>query len=145
MNAMGDKLKLFCTPELEQATVVLALVCVFAIVGLFVFLGRRTKKGHFGLWAVSYLLYAAYLAASIRFEFAPNRPYETAVLSSLLGFSAMFMLWGCLHLADRSRSNRELALSLILVVGSSYSFASGAKSSFWLMLAICVLLAVARI
>src|SRR5882724_2183206 len=111
MAEFTGNLRLFCTPEFEKAPVVLALVCVSAVIALFGYLGRTTGSRHFGMWAVSYLCYALYLAGTIAFGIVPENRIQATVLSAATGISALCMFWGNFCLADRSRQRRELALA----------------------------------
>ena len=120
MQRVMEYFRLFGTPEFERATVVLALICVASVIGLFAYLGRRTRRAHFGAWATSYTFYAAYLAALIGVRIVPDNPFETMLLALLLGLSALFMFWGDFHLAERPRSRRELLLASLLIAAWSY-------------------------
>src|ERR1043166_2895869 len=84
---------LFCTQEFVKATGVLAVCCLAALVGTFLYLRKKTGKEHYGLWGVGWLLYAAGLA--LRLEWLQS-PTEHAYFAGTvcISFSALLMFCG---------------------------------------------------
>jgi signal transduction histidine kinase/ActR/RegA family two-component response regulator len=144
MSELTENLRLFCTPEFEKAWVVLALVCVSAVIALFGYLGRATGGRHFGMWAVAHLCYALYLAETIAFGMVPGDTVEATVMSAAVGTSALFMFWGNFYLADRSRTMRELVLAIVVMVAWCYAGAVFVRQPQWLIVPVFLLLGGAR-
>ena len=111
----------------------LCLICVSALVGLLVYLSRRTRRAHFRLWTASFILYAAYLAISVASEAVGTKPFERTVLAWTMGLSALLMLWADFQLAERPRPDRELALAALLVAAWGYGEFLFVGDLFWLM------------
>ncbi len=145
MNQFSRSLSLFCTPEFDKATVILALTCVSAVAGLFYYLGHTTGRAHFRLWALSFMFYGVGLAGSIGFKIVPDEPIGAALLSSAMGVSALFMFWGDFELAERPRSRRELAWAVAVMVAWSVATAFCVGQSVWIVMPVAVLLGVSRI
>ena len=143
--ALKRSLGLFFTPEFEKATVVLTLICVSAIIGLFAYLTRSTGRRHFRLWALAFLFYAVYLAASIGFQVTSYNAVVATWLSSSIGISAVFMFWGNFSLAEQPRSSRELVLAVLVMAAWCYVGAIWLRELSWMMLPVSVLLGGSRI
>jgi len=106
-------------------------------------LNLHTRSACFRLWAVGWLYYSMYLATVLGLN---ERP-ELAILSTLgracVGISALLMVWGTLHLESRARSDQELGLGALVMLGWSYAIREVAGNHVWINAPTFVLLALA--
>jgi PAS domain S-box-containing protein len=136
-----DQSVLAFPPEWIRSALVLALITVWMVIGLFVYMNYSTRRSHLSLWTVAWMFYSVYLAASIGLEESPRTPFLLMASRACIGISALFMFWGSFRLSDVKRDQRELALATVLIVIWSYFAAYRVQDGLWLTLPVFVLLA----
>jgi PAS domain S-box-containing protein len=132
-------------PEWVRAALVLALMSVWLVVALFVYLNRHTRRGFFRLWTVAWLFYSVYLAASIGLEESPATPFLVMARRACIGTSALFMFWGSFQLTGRKRDLRELGLAVLMMLIWSYLAAYKVREQLWITVPVFALLAAAGV
>ncbi len=136
-----DQSVLSFPPEWIRSALVLALITVWMVIGLFVYMNYSTRRSHLSLWTVAWMFYSVYLAASIGLEESPRTPFLLMASRACIGISALFMFWGSFRLSDVKRDERELALATVLIVIWSYFAAYRVQDGLWLTLPVFLLLA----
>lgn len=137
---VGNPTSLF-TQDLAKATLFLALVFTSVSIGLFLYLGRLTRKANVKLWSVAWMFYAVYLATSIGLLESPNSTLLLGAQLTCVGTCALFLFWGTFHLTDSPRYQRELGLGLIMMAVWSAVAVCTLRDSIWGTLPIYLLLA----
>ncbi|HTS18802.1 MAG TPA: ATP-binding protein [Verrucomicrobiae bacterium] len=128
-------------PDGLRVALALALFSTWMVVIVLGCLNLHTGSASFRLWAIAWLYYSMYLATVLGLD---ERP-DLAVLSTLgracIGISALFMVWGALHLESRPRSDQELALGALVIFVWSYAIQLVAGNHTWISAPTFVLLA----
>jgi PAS domain S-box-containing protein len=136
-----DQSVLSFPPEWIRSALVLALITVWMVIGLFVYMNFSTRRAHLSLWTVAWMFYSVYLAASIGLEESPGTPFLLMASRACIGISALFMFWGSFRLSHVQRDQRELALATGLIIIWSYFAAYRVQDGLWLTLPVFLLLA----
>jgi PAS domain S-box-containing protein len=129
--------------EWVKGALVLALVSSWAMVALFAYLNRRTRKPYLSLWTVAWMFYSVYLAASFSLEEVGAVPLLVLVRRVCIGISALFLFWGSLQRTNQRRSLRELGWAVGLIVLWNYLGVMVLRDRFWLAVPMFGLLAAA--
>ena len=140
-----DQSGLLFPPEWVRAALVLALISIWVVIGLFVYLNRTTKESYFNLWTVAWMFYSVYLAAAIGLEETPDTPFLVMVRRACIGISALFMFWGSFQLTGHSRNRWELGSATILMLLWSCVAAYKVQARLWITTPVFVLLSAAGI
>jgi PAS domain S-box-containing protein len=140
-----DQSVLSFPPEWIRSALVLALITVWMVIGLFIYMNYSTRRTHLSLWTVAWMFYSVYLAASIGLEESPHTPFLLMASRACIGISALFMFWGSFQLSNVKRDRRELTLATVLIIIWSYFAAYRVQDGLWLTLPVFLLLAGAGI
>ena len=111
---------LFCTHDFVKATGVLAVCCLAALVGTFLYLRKRTAKDHYGLWGIAWLLYASGLALHLEWLQAPS---DHAYFASTVCVSLCALLMFC--------GNFDLRSSKLTTIIAWSAVAATVGWAFW--------------
>jgi len=136
-----DQSALFFPPEWIKSALVLALITVWMVIGLFIYMNYSTRRTHLSLWTVAWMFYSVYLAASIGLEESPGTAFLLMASRACIGISALFMFWGSFQLSRVKRDQKELTLATVLIIIWSYFAAYRVQDGLWLTLPVFLLLA----
>jgi two-component system, NtrC family, sensor kinase len=128
------------TPELAKASLVLALISVSVVGALFAFVGRRTQRPSYSLWAVGWMFYAAFLASQIAGGFVSRDAQLVAIPSGCVALAAWFMFCGNLAWLSRPARDNDIAIVSTVIAGFSY-FVHSMNVALWYMPVGCCALA----
>jgi hypothetical protein len=78
-----------------KSALVLALFSTWVALVVFAYLNLHTRRVHFRFWALAWLFFSMYLAASIGLEQRPDEMFLMRVGRACVGVSALCMLEGC--------------------------------------------------
>jgi len=131
--------------EWLKAALVVALFSTMVVIGVFAYLNRYTKKTYFNLWMVGWMFYAVWLGASIGLEESPHFPILLLARRACIGISALFMFWGSFELTGQARSQRELGLSILLLILWSFVAVYQVQELLWMTMPVFGLLTLASL
>lgn len=143
LAAVIDSFSLAFPADWTRAALVLALLATFVVVGLFSYLNHYTRKEYFRLWTMAWVYYAAFLLASIGLGREPEEPLLMLVRRACIGIGALYMFYGSLKFAQVGRGQRELYLSVVLVVAWCAVAVFRVQEHLWVTAPLFVLLAAA--
>ena len=132
LNQLHYLLDLYFPPEWLKAALVLALLSTWVLVGLYAYLNRYTRRPYFAMWTAGWLFYALWLTSSISFLDLDNPPQWEWVKLSCIGICAIFLFWGALNFRGSHRGQREMALTVVMMLLWSYVARNSFESKFWL-------------
>jgi PAS domain S-box-containing protein len=132
LNQIHYFLDLYFPPEWLKAALVLALLSTWVLVGLYAYLNRYTRRPYFAMWTAGWLFYALWLTSSISFLEVDNPPQWEWVKLSCIGICAIFLFWGALNFRGTHRGQREMALTVVMMLLWSYVARNSFESKFWL-------------
>lgn len=127
--------------EWVNAALMFALMSTWAVIALFIYMNRTSRKPHFSLWTVAWMFYAVYLAASIGLEQSPDSSFLVMVQRASIGVGALFMFWGSFQLTGQPRDARELKMASLMMVVWSCVAAYVVRDRLWITVPVFVLLA----
>ncbi|MCC7517787.1 MAG: response regulator [Verrucomicrobiae bacterium] len=133
-------LDLYFPPEWLKAALVLALLSTWVLVGLYAYLNRYTRRPYFALWTAGWLFYALWLTSSISFLEVNNPPQWEWVKLACIGICAIFLFWGALNFRGSHRGQREMALTVLMMLLWSYVARHSVESRFWLSMPLFTIL-----
>ena len=110
-----------------------ALFSTWVAAVVFAYLNLHTRQACFRFWAIAWLWFSMYVAASMGLEQRPDLALFVALGRACVGISALFTLWGALHVAGRMQRSRdeELALGSIVIFVWSFSAPHIVSNRFW--------------
>jgi PAS domain S-box-containing protein len=123
--------------------IALALLSTWVVVVVLAYLNQYTHQSYFRFWAVAWLCFSLYLAASIALEQLPGVTLLVTLSCACVGISALCMVWGSLHLAGRAHRRRYLGLGLLVILVWSFAAPHFARNPIWVETPAFVLLALA--
>jgi PAS domain S-box-containing protein len=118
-------------PDGLRVALALALFSAWFVVIVLAYLDLHTRQPCFRFWAVAWLYYSMYLATALGLDERPDLAFLTTIGRACVGVSALCMVWGTLHLAERARSDRELALGSIVMLVWSFAIPSMVGNHVW--------------
>jgi PAS domain S-box-containing protein len=127
--------------EWVKGALVLALVSSWAVIALFAYLNRRTRKPYLSLWTAAWMFYSVYLAASLSLHESGEVPLLALTRRTCIGISALFLFWGSLQRTNQRRSLRELGGAVGLLVLWNYVAIVLIHDRFWCSIPMFTLLA----
>ncbi len=133
-------LDLYFPPEWLKAAMVLALLSTWVLVGLYAYLNRYTRRPYFALWTVGWLFYTLWLTSSIIFLDVQNPSHWEWIRLSCIGICAIFLFWGALRFWGMERGQREMGLTVLLMVLWSFVAKDHLNSKIWLTVPLFVIL-----
>jgi PAS domain S-box-containing protein len=145
LNTLSGSVTYAFPTEWVKSALLLALMSTCAVIALFVYLNRNTKKLYFSYWTVSWMFYAVYLAASIGLQDARENPFLIMVQRASISIGAAFMFWGSFQLTNSPRDPRELQSASIMLVLWSGVAAYVVRDRLWITLPVFALLSAAGI
>jgi PAS domain S-box-containing protein len=107
---------LYIPPESLKATLILALLSVWVLVGFFFYLNRYTRRTYFTLWTIAWLFYALWLSMTLVFQVAQNESILIIWKQWSLGVTAVFLLWGSLRFVGKRIKRSIFAWSTIFLL-----------------------------
>ncbi len=129
--------------EWVTATLVLALISAWVVIGLTTYLNRSTGKGYLLLWTAAWMFYSVFLAASLAPAVSIDAKALVVARPACLGISALFLFWGSSQLTHTA-VRRSLAWSAVVaVVVWSYLAADKLSGSRWNAVPVFLFLATA--
>jgi PAS domain S-box-containing protein len=128
-----------------KSALLLALFSSWVVAVVFAYLNLHTRQVCFRFWAVAWLWFSMYVAASIGLERRPDLTIFVILGRACIGVSALFTLWGDLHVAGRMQRNRDWELAFGSIVIFVWSFAAPhiVSNQFWSDIPAFLLLALA--
>jgi len=145
LNYLNESMASAFPPEWVKSALLLALMSTCAVIVLFVYLNRNTKKLYFSYWTVSWMFYAVYLAASIGLQDSRETAFLIMVQRASIGIGAAFMFWGSIQLTSAPRDPKELQLASIMLVLWSGVAAYIVRDRLWITVPVFALLSAAGI
>jgi signal transduction histidine kinase/CheY-like chemotaxis protein len=118
------------TPELAKGCLVLALISTAVVVGLFAYVGQRTGRKAFGVWALGWLFFAVFLSAQIAGQFISEDWQLASIPSACVALSAWFIFCGNREWLDQPVGRRDIAIVSGLIAGLSY-LSHSQRAEFW--------------
>jgi CheY-like chemotaxis protein/uncharacterized membrane protein len=92
-----NNMSLAFSQECLRAALLVSLLSVWALVGLFYYLNRYTRKDYFSIWTGAWLFYAIWLTSSFATADAAPGSAVFAVNQICVSLSAALLLWGSLR------------------------------------------------
>jgi len=145
VNDLLDTIALHFPAEWVAAALTLNLICIWVVIGLFMYLNRYTRKERFEFWTASWMFYSVYLAATLSLQESPATPWLLMSQRAAIGVSALLMFWGSLQLTHPPRHPRELVGGVVFILLWSAVAAYRVGQSLWVALPVFALLAAASI
>jgi PAS domain S-box-containing protein len=126
-----------------KSAILLALFSTWVVVLVFASLNLHTRQACFRFWAVAWLFFSMYLAASMGLVQRPDLAILVILGRACIGISALFTVWGGLHVTGRIRPDRELAVGSIVILTWSSAAPYIVPNQIWADLPAFLLLALA--
>ena len=126
-----------------KSGILLALFSTWVVVLVFACLNLHTRQACFRFWAVAWLFFSMYLAASMGLVQRPDARFLVMFGRACVGVSALCTLWGALHVTGRIRPDRELAVGSIVILTWSLAAPYIVPNQIWGDLPAFLLLALA--
>ena len=120
-NQVSHFLEPHFSPESLKATLSLALLSTLALVGLFAYLNRYTRRQYFSLWTVAWLFYILWLTLKISSLGMNGLSQWRWLESASIGITAIYLFLGALHFGGKHRDRKEVALMIFFTVAWSYA------------------------
>ncbi len=95
-----------------KAALALALASVWALIGVYAFLNRYTRRSYFTVWTAAWLFYALWLTLGIRFLPGSPGPMGEMLQQWCIGAAAVFLLWGSALFLEQREPQRLYGLFL---------------------------------
>jgi CheY-like chemotaxis protein len=92
-----DDMGLAFPQECLRVALLVSLLSVWALVGLFYYLNRYTRRFDFSIWTGAWLFYAMWLTLSLGFGDATPGSLLFTINQSCVSISAVLLLWGSLR------------------------------------------------
>lgn len=92
-----DNMGFALSQEGLKAALLVSLLSVWALVGLFYYLNRHTRKDYFSIWTGAWFFYAVWLTSSFATADAPPGSVVFTINQICVSVSAALLLWGSLR------------------------------------------------
>lgn len=135
-------LDLYFPPEWLKAALVLALLSTWVVVGLYAYLNRYTRRQYFTLWTAGWLFYGLWITFTISFLKFDSSTWEWVKLSCI-GVCAIYLFWGSLQFSGQHRGQREMGLTILLMIFWSFVARKYVAGSIWPSLPLFIILSLA--
>lgn len=119
-------------PDGLRVALALAVFSTWLVVAVLAYLNFHTRQACYRFWAVGWLYYSMYLATALGLDERPDLAVLATLGRACVGVSALCMAWGTLHLANRVRSDWELGIGSLLMLGWSFAIRSVAGNHVWI-------------
>ena len=126
-----------------KAALVLAIFGTWVVISVFAYLNLQARKSCFRFWAVAWLYYSLYLATAFGLEQWSGSSLLLALRCDCIGISALCLLWGSFQLNGQKRTNRELGLSLAVMLLWGCVAAYQLLDHLWITIPVFLLLSLA--
>ncbi len=134
MEHVNYFLDLYFPPEWLKAALILSLLSTWVLVGLYAYLNRYTRRQYFALWTAGWLFYALWITSTITFLDANDPPEWEWIKLLCIGICAIFLFWGSLQFSGNNRGQREMGLTVCLMIAWSYVARDYVGGTIWLSL-----------
>jgi len=121
----------------------LSLSSAWFVILVFACLNLHTRQVYFRLWAVAWLFFSMFLAATVALEARPDLVVLASASRACIGISALYLFLGNFQLIGRPRSSTEMGLGAGIVVGWTCLAEYLPQWRIWGTLVPCILLALA--
>lgn len=103
-------------PEHFKPAVLSALLTAGALVGLFAYLNRYTRKTYFTIWTGAWLFYAIWLLLNLVWPQTAVSPLVEACRQIAVGMAAVLLLWGSIEFLEQRTSQRMIGMFAVFVL-----------------------------
>ena len=119
-------------PDGLRVALALAVFSTWLVVVVLAYLNLHTRQACYRFWAVAWLYYSMYLATALGLDERPDLAILATLGRACVGVSALCMVWGALHLANRVRSDQELGVGSLIMLVWSFAIRSVAGNRVWI-------------
>lgn len=85
------------TQECLRAALLISLLSVWALVGLFYYINRYTRRDYFTIWTAAWFFYALWLTIGLGMGDASSGSALFVINQTCVALSAFFLLWGSMR------------------------------------------------
>ena len=121
----------------------LSLFSAWVVVLVFACLNLHTRHAYFRLWALAWLFFSMFLAATIGLESRPDLTVLAPLGRACIGISALCLYAGNLQLTGHTRPSGSFVMGVILMVAWSCLTEYVPQGRIWGTVVPCILLALA--